>query len=198
MAGAPLPLPTYITYADNVQPYIGNDKVLVSDDLPNAIPTALANQLVAEGEALALADIAPYYVTNPALITLEQGDWTTLQATYPATYNILYYMFVVQASLKIIGNFIARNTDMDGRTLSYFQKFYASEYNTYLNRITDQLANGMYRYQLFMGLQTLNTGIPRLPKRYAQSGDLGAGNFTDHQTINPSENFSQLWLRRGT
>lgn len=190
MSGAPLPTPQYITYADNVQPFIGNDKVLVADSTPNAIPTATANQLVAEGEGLALLDIAPYYVTNPALITTTGGNWTTLPAQ---AYEVIYYMFVVQASLKIIGNFIARNTDEESRTLSYFQKFYESEYNKYLNRITDMLPNDSYRYQMFQGLQPLCTGIPRKPQRYAATGNLGASNYTDNQVIDPSRNFDIFW-----
>jgi hypothetical protein len=191
---APLPAPQYIDYTTNVLPYIGTDKILVSDSISTGVPTSLANQLIAEGEALALADIAPYYVTNPALITLTGGTWTTLQDTYPQTYNVLYYMFVVQASLKLIGNFIARNTDQQDTTLSYFQNFYDTEYAKYLNRILDKLSNGSYRYQLFEGLLPLSTGIPRVPVTYARSGSIGgSNNYPGRQMTNPQQNFSGLW-----
>lgn len=187
MAVAPLPTPSYIDYLDNVQPYIGTDKILVSDTDSTAIPTSLANQLVAAGEALALEDLSPYYVTVPELITTTGGDWTTLPNF---TYDTLYYMFVIQASLKLIGNFIARNTDEMGRTLSYFQEFYASEYARYLNRITDMLPNGAYRYQL-IGLQPVNTGIQRISRNNVRSGTIGAANnYTGNQITNPQTNFN--------
>ena len=57
-----------------------------------------------------------------------------------------------------------------------------------MNRITDLLPNGSYRYQL-IGLQALRTGIQRKPRRYSQTGNLGADNYTDGQVINPARNF---------
>ncbi len=189
MTGAPLPTPQYITYADNVEPLIGTDKVLVADDDSTAIPISEANVLVAAGESLALEDLSPYYVTVPNLITTTGGNWTTLPAQ---TYTILYDMMTYQASLQLIGAFIAKNTDEEGRTLSYFQKYFAAQYNTILSRIADLLPNGSYRYQL-IGLQPLCTGIQRKPRRYAATGSLGAVNYTDHQVIDPSRNFDVFW-----
>ena len=194
MANAPLPTPRYISWEANVSPYIGSDKVLVSDSERNAIPLSLANQLVAQAEAYTLEDLSPYFVTVPALITTTGGNWTTLP---PQTYNIIYYMFVTQASSKLIGNFIARNTDEEGRTLSYFQNFYEKEYTRYLNRIMELLKNGDYRYQL-LGLQPLNTGIQRKPRRYARGGNLGASNYTNEQVIYPQQNFDNFWGYNGS
>lgn len=189
MAIAPLPEPQYIDYTVNVQPLIGTDKILVSDDDSTAIPTAEANILVAAGESLALEDLSPYYQTVPTLITTTGDDWTTLP---PQTYAIIYNMMVYQASLQLIGAFIAKNTDEEGRTLSYFQKYFASEYAKLLNRVTDLLPNGAYRYQL-IGLQPLRTGIPRKPRRYSRTGNLGAANYTENQVINPAINFDTFW-----
>ena len=185
---APTPQPIYIDYT-NVQPLVGIDKILVSDLASNAIPVATANQLVADGEAFALEDLSPYYVTVPALITTTGGDWTTLPQF---TYNILFNMFVYNAALQLVGNFIARNTDTMGTTLSDFQNFYQKEYNRFLSRVTDTLPNGAYRYQL-LGLQPTCQGIPRKPRRYSYSGNLGVGNYTDHQTIDPSQNYDIFW-----
>lgn len=189
MPSAPLPTPQYINYTDNVQPYIGTDKILVADNNSTAIPVSLANQLIATGESLALQDLAPYYVTVPALITIDNLPWTSLPAS---TYDTIYYMFVIQASMKLIGNFIARNTDTVGTSLSEFQKFYASEYNKYLNRIVDKLPNGSYKYQM-IGLKALDTGIPRKPQRYAASGTLGACGYVDRQLTDPAKNYASGW-----
>lgn len=186
---AALPAPQYINYTDNIQPLIGTDKVLVSNTAPNAIPVAEANALIAYGESLALIDLSPYYVTVPALITTSGQDWTHLPAQ---TYDTIYNMFVYQASLQLIGNFIARNTDEENRTLSYFQKFYASEYAKILNRLIDKLPNGGYRYQL-LGLKTFDLGIERRYKRYVNSGNLGAPNYTNRQVTNPAINYSGGW-----
>lgn len=191
--GAPVPGPQYIDYTDNILPLIGTDKILVSDILPNAIPTAEANALISDGESIALEDLSPYYVTVPALVTTTGGDWTTLPNF---TYTIIYHMMVYQASLQLIGNFIARNTDEVGRTLSYFQKFYADEYNKILSRVRDKLPNGAYRYQLF-GLEPLNTGIPRTYRTYCRSGSLGARNYVGRQLTNPQSNFSNGFFQPG-
>lgn len=187
--GAPVPGPQYIDYTDNILPLIGLDKVLVANGDPNAIPTAEANALIAMGESMALEDLSPYYVTVPTLVTTTGGDWTTLPNF---TYSVLYHMMVYQAALQLIGNFIARNTDEVGRTLSYFQKFYADEYNKILSRVRDKLPNDAYRYQLF-GLKPLNTGIPRTYKRYCIAGTLGTGNYAERQLTNPQRNFSGTW-----
>lgn len=190
MATAPTPIPQYIDL-DNVKGDLVNllgDKILFVDDLSTdrtAINETLGNELVAMGEAKVLLDLSPYYITDPALITTKAGDWTTLPAY---TYNILYKLFVYSACLEIIGNFIARNTDETGRTLSYFQKWYSSEYNSYVNRIIDVLPNGGYKY-ILTGLQPLNTGIPRTVKTYAISGQLGLGNYSDRQVTNAEKNF---------
>jgi len=189
MSGAPLPAPQYITYIDNVLPYVGSDKISVGDEFTTQIPTGLADQLVAEGEALALQDLSLYYVVVPNLVTTTGNPWTTLPQM---TYNTLYYMFVTQAAMKLIGNFIARNTDDQKATLSYFQKFYEAEYNKILNRIREKLPNGSYAYQL-IGLEPLLNGIPRRTNVYARSGAMGSGccnNYVDGQMTNPQKNFS--------
>lgn len=189
MAYAPLPESQYIDYEHNVGPYVGTDKIAVNDTQSTAIPTALAAQLIAEGESLAILDLSPYYVTVPTLLTTSGEDWTHLPQ---ATYNSLYYMFVTQAAMKLIGNFIARNTDQEKTSLSYFQNFYASEYNKYLNRLIEKLPNGSYRYQ-FNGLMPLATGISRSPQVYAIPGSFGANSYADRQVTDPSKNFSSLW-----
>jgi hypothetical protein len=187
---APVPTPQYINYIDNILPLIGEDKISVGTG-PNDIPLAEANSLIALGESLALEDLSPYYVTIPELITTTGGDWTTLPNF---TYTTIYNMMVYQAALQLIGNFIARNTDEEGRTLSYFQNLYTAEYNKILNRILDRLPNGGYRYQLF-GLKPLNTGIPRTYKTYSRAGNLGAQNYTGNQLTNPQRNFMGGWGR---
>lgn len=189
MAVAPLPTPNYIDWENNVKPYIGRDKVLVSDANLNAVPLSLANQLIAQAEAFVLEDLSTYFITVPALITTSGGDWTTLP---PQTYDIIYYMFVSQAAAKLIGNFIARNTDQEGTTLSYFQNFYEKEYARYLNRIMEHVKNGGYRYQL-LGLAPNPLGIKRQYKTYALGGDLGANNYTDSQLTDASKNFDIFW-----
>lgn len=186
MTAAPLPTPQYIDYTDNIEPLIGTDKILVSNSVSTAIPVAQANILIAAGESLALEDLSPYYVTVPTLITTNQQPWTSLP---PQTYSVLYNMMVYQASLQLIGAFIARNTDEDGRTLSYFQNYFTNEYNKILNRILERLPNGSYRYQL-IGLEPLNTGISRRPNCYARSGNFGVGNYSDEQVTNPARNYS--------
>lgn len=196
MPAATVPTPQYIEYTTNVYPLIGRDKVLVDNFDFNAIDEATANMLIAAGESITLEDLSPYYVTVPALITTTGGSWETLP---PQSYDIIYNMFVYQAALQIIGSFDAKNTDEQERTLSLFQKYYASEYNKRLNRLQDLLPNGAYRYQL-IGLQTLNNGIPRTPERYARQGRLGAGNYADRQFTNPAINYDNLWggrRRRG-
>lgn len=193
MPAAPLPTPQYIDYTANILPLIGTDKVLVMDGDSTAIGTAEADVLIAAGESLALEDLSPYYITVPDLITTTGGDWTTLPKW---TYNTLYNMMVYQASLQLIGSFIAKNTDEEGRTLSYFQKYFAQQYNILLNRVTDKLPNGSYRYQL-IGLQPLATGIPRKPRRYAMSGQLGGPNYVDSQVTNPARNFDIFWPNTG-
>lgn len=183
--GAPVPGPQYIDYTDNILLLIGEDKIEVEDNNPTAIPVVEAGALIALGESLALEDLSPYYVTVPELITTTGGDWTTLPNF---TYTTIYHMMVYQASLQLIGNFIARNTDERGRTLSYFQNLYADEYNKLLSRVRDLLPNGAYRYQLF-GLQPLATGIPRTFETYCRAGSLGAQNYTGNQLTNPQRNF---------
>ena len=187
MPTATFPTPNYIGIS-NVEPLIG-DKVLFSDSDSTGISTINANMLISAGESMVLEDLSPYYVTNPALITTMGQTWDNLPKYI---YSIIYDMFVYRSSLQIIGSFIAKNTDEIGRTLSYFQKYYQSEYNNILNRILDKLPNGSYKFQL-VGLQTLNTGIQRKPKRYAQTGNLGADNYTDGQVINPARNFDVFW-----
>jgi hypothetical protein len=188
--GAPVPSPQYIDYDTNIKPLIGTDKILVSDTDSTGIPTSQANALIAAGESLALEDLSPYYVTDPALITISGGDWTTLP---PYTYNIIYNMFVYQASIQLIGAFIARNTDEEGRTLSFFQKDFATEYAKIINRLVDLLPNGGYKYVL-TGLQPLvDGGIKRRYRRSVTSGRLGACNYTDRQLTNPQTNFSGGW-----
>lgn len=188
--GAPVPVPQYIDYVTNIEPLIGTDKILVSDTDGTGIPTIEANALIAYGESLALEDLSPYYVTDPALITTQGGAWTTLP---PYTYNVIYNMFVYQASLQLIGNFIAKNTDEENRTLSYFQKFYSSEYAKILNRLVDKLPNGGYKY-ILTGLQPLvGGGIERRYNRYVSRGDLGAKNYTNRQLTNPQNNYSGGW-----
>ncbi len=186
MAGAPVPMPNYVDYTDNVLPLIGTDKILVSDTDPTGIPTLEANQLIASGESIVLEDLSPYYVTVPALITTSGGDWTTLP---PQTYAFVYNMFVYQASVQLIRAFIERNTDAI-RTLKGFVDYFEQQYARHLNRIMDILPNGAYRYQL-IGLQPLNTGIQRTPKRYVATGSLGINkDYSGRQLTNPKENFA--------
>lgn len=190
MPAASVPTPQYIDYATNVYPLIGRDKVLVENLNFNAIDETTANMLIAAGESITLEDLSPYYVTVPALVTTTNGTWDTLPKQ---TYEIIYNMFVYQAALQIIGSFIAKNTDEEDRTLSYFQRYYTSEYAKRHNRIVDLLPNGSYKYQL-LGLQTLqNEGIPRRPKRYAISGAMGVGSYADSQFTNPERNFDTWW-----
>ena len=183
---AVFPTPNYIAL-DNVEELIG-EKVLFSDSDPNGISTTNANMLIAAGEALALEDLSPFYITVPALITTQGGDWSTLPSY---TYSIIYNMFVYRAALEIIGSFIAKNTDAE-HTLSYFQKYYYTQYANLLSRVNELLPNGAYKFPL-IGLQVTNTGIPRVPRRYAISGQLGAGNYTSRQLISPSKNFDIQW-----
>lgn len=186
---APVPQSQYITL-DNVINYIGSDKVLIADNDSTAIPTALANQLVATGESLALLDISPYYQVYPSLQTVDGKSWTNLPTM---TYTTLFNMMVIQSALQIIGNFIARNTDDKDGTLSYYQNFYSSEYAKKLNRITDLLPNGSYRYQL-IGLKPLTNGINRKPKKYARSGRIGNNNsYVNNQLTNPQQNYSNVF-----
>lgn len=193
MPSAPLPTPQYIDYETNVKPYIGTDKIAVNDTDSTAIPTALADQLIASGEALVLEDLSPYYQTVPNLATEDNLVWTDLPEF---TYTTLYYMFVIQSCLKLIGNFIARNTDQKDTTLSYFQNFYINEYNTYLNRIVDKLPNGGYKYNM-IGLLPLTAGINRRPQRYVATGALGRASYEGRQLTNPALNFSNAWPWRG-
>lgn len=193
MPAAIVPQPQYIDYQTNVYPLIGRDKVLVDNFDLNAIDTVTANMLLAAGESIALEDLSPYYVTVPALITCKGGTWETLPYQ---TYTIIYDMFVYQAALQLIGSFIAKNTDEEGRSLSYFQNYYAHEYANRVRRIVDLLPNGDYKYQL-IGLQPLNTGIPRIPKRYARSGAMGVGSYADGQFTNPGRNFDTWWGPNG-
>lgn len=184
-----LPQPQYLTL-NNVIAYIGNDKVLIADNDSTAIPTATATQLVATGEELALFDISPYYQVHPTIQTVSGGDWTTLPKV---TYNTLFYMMVIQSALQLIGNFIARNTDEKGSTLSYFQEFYNSEYAKRLNRIVDLLPNGSYRYEL-IGLKTVNNGINRKPKQYAKAGRIGNNHsYANNQFTNPQQNYANVF-----
>ena len=189
MASAPLPAPQYINYIDNLFLLVGMDKVAVNDIDSTAIPVAEANALIATGESIALEDLSPYYVTVPALITTTGGNWTTLP---PQTYTFVYNMMVYQSALQLIGSFIARNTDNANGTLSYFQNYYTNEYGKLLARLQDKLPTGSYRYQL-IGLQLLNTGIPRKPRTYSVGGNLGADNYTDTQVTNPARNFDVFW-----
>jgi hypothetical protein len=200
MMTAPIPTPQYISLANitgTLVNLLGEKIEFVADSPlplpPDAINTTLANELIAVGETNVLMDLSPYYITRPALITTTGGDWTTLSYE---TYTLLYYWFVSSASLELIGNFIARNTDEENRTLSYFQRFYTSEYNKYFNRIVDLLPNGSYKYQLY-DLQASNTGINRIPRRYAIAGQFGTPNYTDSQTINPARNFDLFWAQQG-
>jgi hypothetical protein len=195
MSAAPLPTPNYITYTANVRPLIGTDKILVSDVDSTVIPTAEADQLIASAEGIVLADLSPYFVTVPALITTAGGVWTTLP---PQTYSFVYNMFVYQASLQLIRAFIERNTDAR-RELDEFVDYYGLQYSKYLNRLMDRLPNGAYRYQL-IGLQTLNSGIPRTPANYVRTGSIGLnGDYPNRQMTNPQSNFSGVfpWLYGG-
>jgi len=167
-------------------PLVGTDKVLVSDTDSTGIPTAEANQLVASGESIVIADLSPYYVTVPALITTTGNNWTTLPSEQ---YTFLYNMFVYQASLQLLRAFIERNTDAI-RTLSGFVDYFELQYSRHLNRIVDLLPNGSYKYQ-FSGLKTLNTGIPRKPVNYALGGSIGSyNNYAGNQLTNPQNNYS--------
>ena len=135
---APLPTPQYIDYTDNVLPIVGTDKILVSDTDSTGIPTAEADQLIASAESITLADLSPYYITVPALITTTGGLWTTLPAQ---TYTFIYNMFVYQACVQLIRAFIQRNSDRS-QTLGYFVDYFELEYTRHLNRIVDLLPNG--------------------------------------------------------
>lgn len=193
---APLPVPQYISL-DNVLPYLGaGEQGKVSFGIePNDISPELADELICAGENAVLIDLSPYYVTCPALITIEGGDWTTLQTTFPYTYNMLYRLFILQASKFIIQNFITRNTDND-KELGGFEKACERDYKWYLDRILAKLPNGSYRYQL-QGLQPLATGIPRTPSQYAIGGNLAGDSYTDNQLVNPQRNFDYWWGRGG-
>ncbi len=193
MPAAPLPTPQYINYDDNIYPLIGRDKVLVDDTDSTAITTTEADALIAQGEAIALEDLSPYYQTVPEIITTTGGAWTDLLTTNRYTYNILYNMMTYRASLLLIGAFIAKNTDEEGKTLSYFQKEFATRYDNILKRIVERLPNGGYKY-LLNGLQpvTLN-GIPRKLKRYAAGVNMGAPSYADHQFLNPRLNWDPLF-----
>ncbi len=183
---APLPNPQYIDYTNNVLPLIGTDKILVSDTDSTGIPTLEANQLIASGESIVIADLSPYYITVPALITTTGGLWTTLPAEQ---YTFLYNMFVYQASLQLIRAFIERNTDAM-RTLGGFVDYYELQYTRLLNRLFDLLPNGAYKYQL-SALKTLNTGIPRTPACYAKGGTIGVNrDYAGNQMTNPQRNYN--------
>lgn len=185
---APIPTPNYIALA-NVEELIG-EKVLFSDSDRNAITTSNANMLISAAESVVLRDLAPYYITVPALITLDNGSWETLPAS---TYNWIYNMFVYQSCLQIIGSFIAKNTDRDG-TLSYFQRYYYTQYDSLKNYIVENLPNGAYKYQL-IGLTPLVNGIPRTPARYAATGNMGNCSYTTNQMTNPRINWPSQWGR---
>jgi len=145
------PKPQYISYEENILPLIGTDKILVVDGNSTAIPYAEADTLIAFGESIALQDLSPYYQTVPTLATIDGRAWTELPSH---TYAVVCAMMTYQASLQLVGAFIAKNTDEEGQSLSYFQKYFTSEYNKILNRISDLLPNGSYRYQL-IGLRAL-------------------------------------------
>lgn len=187
---AVLPSPQYIDYTENVLPLIGTDKILVSDSDSTGIPTLEADQLIASGESIVLEDLSPYYVTVPALITTTGGTWENLPAQ---TYSFIYNMFVYQAAVQLIRAFIERNTDAV-HTLSRYVDYYDMQYARHLNRMVDLLPNGAYKYQL-IGLQPLNTGIPRTPASYARTGRIGgANNYVGGQLTNPQRNFANgIW-----
>lgn len=188
---APLPQPQYIDWEHNVSLYVGMDKVSVGDMDRTQIPTALVNQLIAAGEQIVLEDLSPYYITSPTLQTINNIPWINLP-NY--TYTMLYYAFVNQAALKIVGNFLTRNGEDQTEGLTYFHKYYTNEYNQFLNRLHDLLPNGSYRYAL-EGLAPARGGIPRRPKHYANSGLMGGDSYSDDQVTNASLNFWDAWSR---
>lgn len=186
MTTAPFPQPQYISI-DNVSPLLSADKVGIGAG-SNNIPTDTANILIAQGEDFVLQDLSPYYVVEPTLLTMYDEPWTLLPSV---TYTYLYKMFTYKACVELLGNFISRNTDMQGKTLSYSQNWYEAEYQKFLNRLDAKLPNGSYKYQL-IGLATINDGIPRRVDSYARTGNLGANNYTDNQVTNPQFNYNNI------
>lgn len=188
---APIPVPQYISL-ENVQPLIGVNLVLFSDTDPDGIDPATANMLISQGEQVALTDLFPYFITEPSIISNTGGDWTTLPYQ---TYNFIYYMFVSLSASKLIGAFLAKNTDDRSIELSRFEKHYWDEYQSQVTRLRHKLPNGAYSFQL-PGIQVNPNGIPRIPRTYMRVGNLGTPDYTDSQVINPSRNFNGLWPMR--
>lgn len=185
MPSAVLPTPQYISYTANILPLIGTDKILVNNVDDTAIPTAEADTLISSGESIALEDLSVYYVTVPALITTAGGTWETLP---PQTYTFIYDLFVYQASVQLLRAFIERNTDARHR-LDSFLDYFSEQYAKRFNRLEDKLPNGSYRYQL-IGLKMLNSGIPRKPKNYVLSGQIGnANSYVNHRLTNSQLNW---------
>lgn len=194
MPSAPLPLPQYIGI-DNIQGLIGEDKILISDTEPNAIKIADANVLIANGEAIVVQDLSPYYHTNPTLLTINNEPWTSLP---PNTYNQLYQAFVYMAMHELLSNYIERNSkDRNNGELWTFKEEYNTKYTRWLQRILDSVKIGAFRYKLD-GLKPLFDGINRTPNRYSSSGRLGKRDYVDHQLTNPQRNFFGYWGRRVT
>lgn len=181
---APVPTPSYIDWDNNVSPLIGGDKIIVSDDDDTAIPTATAASLIAESESLVLADLSPYYITYPALITEDGQDWTYLPSS---TYNFIYFMFVYRSADTLINSFIALNNNMR-KTVNDFSEYFSNQARRFYNRIEYELRNGSFKYDL-IGLQKkTSNAIPRSIKSYASVATIGENsNYAARQNTNPQQ-----------
>ena len=191
---APSPVPLYISIG-NVSPYLSQDKVEIADNVPTAIPTALANELIATGENMVIIKLSPYYITEPMLMTKNGGSWLTLPTT-SLTYRTLYDLFILQASIQLIGWFIARNSDMKDDTLSYFQNYVEVRKNKFDKFADDLLNSGNYRYNLFPDLKINPIGIKRTVTKYARAINLNDGSYTGGQLTNPQQTFDAYWSKK--
>ena len=203
---APLATPQYISYATNVQPLVGSDKVLVSDIDSTGISTAEANALIANGEQSIILMLEPYYIVSPFLQDTNQNIWTnalyitftngvpTVNPSYPTVLSyytavLIQNMMIYNASATLIRGFIERNTDAQ-RTLSEFMDLYQKKAENEMAKVRYLLPNGSFGFQL-NGLNPNPSGIPRQPARYARSGQIGrCNNYSGNQLTNPQRNFN--------
>lgn len=190
-------MPQYITLAD-ITSRIG-DKVIISDDDTgnNAIPTALANEMIAFAEADTETDLQIRFLTPFATST---GDWTTASTT---TIAFLKKLFVARSIAYILRNFFGRSGNGVGNVMGGdFYEAAEIEYDILLKRVLKKLPNGLYAYQMMPDLLTNPYGINTVPTGGSGvvtygCGDVSIADYAEHHILNPQSNFSDgfnIWV----
>ena len=157
--------PQYITLAD-ITSRIG-DKVIISDD---AVPTELANELIAFAEADTETDLQIRFLTPFQTAVGSLSSYVTingvpggLQNASATTASFLKKLFVARSIMYILRNFFGRAGSGNVQGGDFYESA-ELEYNILLTRVLKKLPNRLYAFQMLQDLLPNPTGINAVPK----------------------------------